>query len=128
MKRLCAIAVTVALTAVACGNKDTGTTTAPTVTQKTDTFTGTVPVNGSAVHNFTVENSGQVSVTLTAASPPSNVVMGIAVGTPGDNACGPLSGASVSTSAGSSAQLTGVVSPGMLCVKIFDVGSQTAAV
>ena len=128
MKRLCAIAVTVALVAVACGDKNTGTTTAPTATQKTENFSGTVQVNGSAVHNFTVENSGQVSVTLTAASPPANVVMGIGVGTPGDNACGLLSGASVSTSAGSSAQLTGVVSPGMLCVKIFDVGSQTAAV
>jgi hypothetical protein len=128
MKRLCAIAVTVALTAVACGNKDTGTTTAPTVTQKTDNFSGTVQVNGSAIHNFTVENSGQVSVTLTTASPPSDVVLGIGVGTPGDNACGLLSGASVNARAGSTAQLTGVVSPGMLCVKIFDVGSQTAAV
>ena len=128
MKRLCAIAVTVALMAVACGDKDTGTTTAPTVTQKTDNFSGTVQVNGSAIHNFTVENSGQVSVTLTAASPPSDVVLGVGVGTPGDNACGILQGASVNARAGSTAQLTGVVSPGTYCVKLSDVGGQTAAV
>ena len=128
MKRLSAIAVTVALMAVACGDKDPGTTTSPTVTQKTDSFTGTVQVGGSTVHNFTVENSGQVSVTLTTASPPADVVLGIGVGTPSDNACGLLQGASINARAGSTPQLTGVVSPGMLCVKVFDVGSQAAAV
>ncbi len=85
-------------------------------------------VSGKAIHTFTVEKSGQVSVTLTGASPPTSIVMGIGIGTPGESACGVLQGASVNTAAGSSAQLTGVVSPGTLCVTIFDVGNQTTAV
>src|SRR4249920_3588203 len=56
------------------------------------------------------------------------IAMGIAVGTPANGACGRLSGATTTTAAGATAQLTGVVSPGMLCVEIFDVGNQTAAV
>ena len=127
MKRLCAILLSLAIVSAAC-KKDDNNPSTPTVTTKTDTFTGTVPVNGSGIHNFTVENSGQVSVTLTTTGPSSTVPMGIGVGTPGDNACGLIAGASVTAVAGSSAQLTGVVSPGTLCVKIFDVGNQTAAV
>ena len=125
MKRLYAIVLALALAGGACKKEDTPT--APTATPKTDTFSGTVQVNGRGIHNFTVEQSGQVSVTLTTTTP-SAVPMGIGVGTPGENACGILAGASVTSSAGSTAQLTGVVSPGTLCVTIFDVGNQTAAV
>lgn len=127
MKGIRAILVASALACAGCGSKDSSTT-APTDTPKTDTFTGTVQVQSRANHNFTVEKSGQVSVTLTSASPPSTIVMGIGVGTPGDNACGLISGASVNAAAGSNAQLTGVVSPGTLCVSVFDVGNQTAPV
>lgn len=116
-----------ALASAGCKGKDNPTT--PTETPpKTDTFSGTVQVASRGSHNFTVENSGQVSVTLTAASPPATIVMGIGVGTPGDNACSVLQGASVNTAAGSNAQLTGIVSPGTLCVTVFDVGNQTAPV
>jgi hypothetical protein len=127
MKGLYALLVALALASAAC-KKDDSTPTTPTVTSKTETFTGTVQVKSSAIHNFTVEQAGQVSVTLTAASPPSTIAMGIGVGTPANGACGVLSGASVTTAAGATAQLTGVVSPGMLCVTIFDAGNQTAAV
>jgi hypothetical protein len=127
MKGLYALLVALALASAAC-KKDDNTPTTPTVTSKTETFTGTVQVKSFAIHNFTVEQAGQVSVTLTAASPPATIAMGIAVGTPANGACGPLAGASLTTSAGATAQLTGVVSPGMLCVQISDVGNQTAAV
>lgn len=127
MKGFYALLLALVVASAACKKDDTPTTpSAPTT--KTDTFTGTVQVNGSANHTFTVEQAGQVSVTLTAASPPSTIVMGIGVGTPANGACGLLQGASVTTAAGSAAQLTGVVSPGMLCVAISDVGNQTAAV
>jgi hypothetical protein len=127
MKGLYALLLVLALASAAC-KKDDNTPTTPTVTSKTDTFTGTVQVNSSAIHNFTVEQAGQVSVTLTAASPPSTIAMGIGVGTPANGACGLLAGASEITAASATAQLTGVVSPGMLCVMISDVGNQTAAV
>jgi hypothetical protein len=126
MKGFWTILLALALASAGCKGKDNPTT--PTDTPKTDTFSGTVQVGGRGIHNFTVEKSGQVSVTLTAASPPATIVMGIGVGTPGDNACSLLQGASVNTAAGSNAQLTGVLSPGTLCVTVFDVGNQTAPV
>ena len=126
MTRLLPVLVVIAFAAAACKGKDQAAT-APTDTTKTDTFSGTVQVRGSAIHNFT-PNAGQVSATLTAAGPPSTIVMGLAIGTPGDSSCGVLTGASVNTAAGSAAQLTGVVSPGTLCVMVFDVGNQTAAI
>jgi len=67
-------------------------------------------------------------VTLTAAGPPATIPMGVGVGTPGTGACGVLPGASVTTGAGATAQLTGLVSAGTLCVTVYDVGNQTAAV
>ena len=127
MTRLLPVLVVIALVGAGCKGKNESAT-APTDTTKTDTFSGTVQVRGSAVHNFTTSNSGQVSATLTAAGPPSTIVMGMAIGTPGDSSCGVLTGASVNTAAGSTAQLAGIVSPGTLCVTVFDVGNQTAAI
>jgi|SRR5438094_2282689 len=123
------IVLALAMTAAAC-HKDssTTTTTTPSPTQTTDTFNGTVAVGGSASNTFTVANPGRVDVTLTAASPPATVVMGLGVGTPGDAGCTVLPGASTNTAAGTTVQLSGTVTAGSLCVKIYDVGNQTAAV
>lgn len=130
MNRLIPITLVLVVTAAACHkNSSTATTTtAPSPTQTTETFTGTVALGGSASHNFTVANSGRVDVTLTAASPPATIVMGLGVGTPGDSGCAVLAGASTNTSAGTVVQLSGTVSTGTLCVRIYDVGNQTAAV
>ena len=129
-KGLALAAVALLVGAAAC-NKNSSTTTTPTtptVTRTTDTFSGTVPIGGSAVHGFTVTVTGTIDVTLTAATPPAAIVMGISVGTPADGKCTALAGASVLATAGSSAQLSGVASPGTLCVDVHDVGNQTAAV
>ena len=122
------IVLALALTAAACHKNSATTTTTPSPTQTTETFNGTVPVRGSASNNFTVANSGRVDVTLTAASPPAAVVMGLGVGTPGDAGCTVLPGASTNTPAGTAVQLSGTVSAGSLCVKIYDAGNQTAPV
>ena len=114
--------------AAACAGNDTAATTAPSAPRTTETFTGTTPVAGSAFNTFTVSQAGQVDVTLTAAAPPSTIVMGIALGEPADAACVLFAGASVSTPAGSSPQLSGMVSPGTLCVEVHDLGNQTAPV
>jgi hypothetical protein len=69
-----------------------------------------------------------VNVTLTAAGPPSTIVMGVGVGTPKDSGCVLLAGASTQTAAGAAVQLAGTVSAGTLCVQVYDVGNQTASV
>ena len=117
------------LAASAC-HKDATTPPAPTpsVIITTDTFRGTVPLRGSDAKNFTVAKTGTVNVTLTAAGPPSTIVMGVGVGVPKDSACAVLAGGSTTTAAGTTVQLSGTVSPGTLCVQVSDLGNQTAAV
>jgi hypothetical protein len=121
MKRLIPFALALGLSA--CGSPAT-TSTSPTTTSglTTDTFSGTVAVNGTDSKNFTVTVTGVVSVTLTAAP----VSMGLAVGIPGASGCVPLAGASTTATAGSLAQLAGEVTPGTFCVLVSDVGNQTA--
>ena len=118
-----------AVTMTACGgNNSTSSITTPSVTRTTDTFSGTVTVAGSTFHSFRVAQTGTTEATLTTASPPATVVMGLAIGTVDDAGCTRLTGASVNTAAGSTPQLAGLTSTGTLCVQIRDVGNQTAPV
>lgn len=125
--RAVVIAVLLACAAAACGN-DSSSTTTPTVVRTTDTFSGTVAVRSSAFNSFRVAAAGTTDVTLTAAGPPSTVVMGLAVGTTSDAGCTPVAGATVNTAAGPSVQLSIVTSPGTLCVEVLDIGNQTAPI
>lgn len=120
-------ALVAALSIAACSNSSTSssTTTAPS-TKTTDTFSGTVAVKGTDAHSFTVGTSGQVDVTLTTANP--SVPMGLSVGVPNGSACPAVAGGSVVAAAGSSAQLSGVMSPATYCVAVFDVGNQSQPV
>jgi hypothetical protein len=125
---LAAIALLVG--AAGCNKNSTtaATTTTSTVTRTTETFTGTVVIGGRDFHSFAVTVTGTIDVTLTAATPPSAIVMGVSVGTPADGKCTALAGASAKASAGASAQLSGMASPGTLCVDVHDVGNQSAPV
>jgi hypothetical protein len=128
-KTLLPIIVALVCAAAACNKSSTTpTTTTPSVTRTTDTFTGTVQVRGSDSHSFPVTATGQIDVTLTAAGPPATIVMGLGVGTPGASACVDVGGASTNAQAGTSVQLSGVASPGTLCVEVHDIGNQTAPV
>lgn len=125
------VSLAIAFAVSACTkNSTTTTTTAPaTVTRTTDTITGTVPVRGSDFRSFPVAQTGQVDATLTAAGPPSTIVMGLAIGTlDASSTCAPFAGGSTNVAAGTAAQLSGTVSPGTLCVQVRDVGNQTAPV
>src|SRR2546428_13122555 len=119
------IVLALALTAAACHKNSATTTTTPSPTQTTETFNGTVPVRGSASNNFTVANSGRVDVTLTAASPPATVVMGLGVGTPGDAGCTVLPGASTNTTAGTAGPMSGTGDTRSPSVTIYDAWDQT---
>lgn len=128
MKLALSMTVALAIACVACGKDDASTTSPSTTTTKTDSFTGTVPIGGSAMNTFTVGTSGPVTVTMTAAGPPAAIVMGLGVGVPANGICGVLAGASVTATAAATSQLGGVVSPGSYCVTVYDVGNQTAPI
>ena len=121
--------VLLVLLATACNRNDsTPAPTTPTVARTTDTFSGTVAVGGDDFHSFSIAASGNVDVTLTAATPPATIVMGLSIGMPGDGRCVPVAGGSTQTPPGSAVQLSGVASPGTLCVDVRDVGGETAPV
>jgi hypothetical protein len=54
--------------------------------------------------------------------------MGLSIGMPGTGGCVPVAGGSTQTPAGSAVQLSGVASPGTLCVDVRDVVGETAPV
>lgn len=130
-KRLVLAVIALLVAAAGCNSKSSpaaATTPSTVVTRTVDTFIGTVAVGGSDVHSFAVTVTGLIDVTLTAAAPPPAIVMGVSIGTPADGTCTALAGASVHASAGASAQLSGLTSPGTLCVDVHDVGNQTEPV
>lgn len=121
------LVVALLIGAAACGSSSSTPTTTPTVARTTDTFTGTVAVGGRDFHSFTITVTGNVDVTLTSTAP-STIVMGVNVGIPANGLCPAMAGASTQTAAGASVQLSGVASPGLLCVDVHDVGNQSAPV
>jgi hypothetical protein len=126
--RLVVLIVALAWTA-ACTARDSTTPAEPSGPLVTETFTGTISAQGSAFHVFELTRVSTVYIVLTSAGPPSNISMGLAVGTPSGtptNACTVLS--SVTTAAGTTAQLSGTADPGQYCVQIYDVGNVSAPV
>jgi hypothetical protein len=115
----------------ACGGASSSSTASPSPTAAivTEAFSGTVAVGGSDAHAFTVALSGgQVNATLTAASPPSTIYMGLGIGSYTAPTCTLLSNGYVITQAGTLAQLSGTVSAGSYCISVYDAGNQTADV
>jgi hypothetical protein len=98
----------------------------PSAPASSETFSGTVGVQGSSRSTFTVAQQGTVSVTLSAASP--SVAMGLGIGTPnGATACA-MTSSTTSATAGPSPQLTVTEAPGSYCVSVYDVGNVTTSV
>lgn len=130
--RFCAALILAVLVAACTTGGSTSSATSalgPSGTGSTETFSGTVDVGGIDSHTFTVAQSGgQLNVTLTAASPPPTIFMGIGVGTPSGASCSLLTNGQTLAQAGTVAQLSGTVSAGTYCVVVADVGNQTSQV
>jgi hypothetical protein len=126
--------VVATLLAAACNTGSSGTGLTPTIVTpptKSETFTGTVAVGGSDAHAFVSSNYGEVSITLTAAGPPADIVMGVGIGAPTsvvDSTCRLYQNGYLTTAAGPAAQLVGNIPAGAYCVQVFDAGHQTAPV
>ena len=113
-----------ALLAGACGDNTTTPTTPTAPTLTTETFTGTVNINGAVTHSFAATSTGTVTATLTSMSPDSTLTIGLAMGTWNGATCAIVlaNDKAVRTSV-----VTGTLSSvaGNLCVRIFDVGGIT---
>jgi len=124
-RTLCGIVLLMgALLATGCDNDpDIVTPTPPTLI--TDTFTGSINVNGAATHTFSVAVAGNVTATLTAVTPDAAIQVGFGLGTWNGTNCqliltkdDGLQGNAVPGFASG---------PGTLCARIYDVGKLTQA-
>jgi hypothetical protein len=97
----------------------------------TDTFTGTIPVQGTAIpgHFFSTSKSGEFTVKVTSMQPNPTLFFGtiLAQGPNDGNCVGNLpilqqnSFGTVNTPL-----LTGAIIPGRYCVFLFDIGTFSA--
>jgi hypothetical protein len=105
-----------ALAAAGCDNGETpvAPTPGPTVTE---TFTGSLTLNGSLTHSFVTQGAGTVTATITTVDPSGSIV-GFVLGTSFNNVCTAVS--SNDTAVQSSFLSGTTISASSLCVKLHD--------
>lgn len=113
----------------ACGGSDLTSSSAPTILGGPSTvlFEGQLAVGGSAFYSFTVSTTGDANVMLasvttsTAPGSESNVVLGLALGTPLGEDCSITS--AVLASAALQSPLVNNLAPGIYCTRVYDIGN-----
>lgn len=122
-----AFVLPVAMFAVACEGDIASIPTTPDPVTVTETFTGTLNINGAATHSFNTLATGTVTATLTSLGENPPAAVGLSMGTMSGSTCSLVltNDRAVVTSV-----VTGTVTTlvGSLCVRIYDVGSLTQAV
>ena len=86
-----------------------------------ETFSGTVPVGGSAFNPFQVSRSGEFSITLVSLSPPAAVFVAVSLGSVFGGGCSPNQTNQLST-AGHTVLNGPITVPGTYCVRVDDEG------
>jgi hypothetical protein len=121
LRRLIVATVLVAAgLAAGCGDDAEPPTEPEAPVQVTETFTGTVTVNGAFTHPFTVNRAGTVTAQLTALSPDDTVTVGLSLGTWNGVSCQIV--ITNDTAKLASNVIGNANAPGSLCVRVFDVG------
>ena len=126
MQSLARMLLLVAAATMAGGcDEDTTPTTPTPPTMVTDTYNGTLTVNGAQTHSFTTQSAGNLTATLTTLAVDSGISVGLSLGifTPATNTC------QIVVDNGAAAQTTRVTgqvsSSGSYCVRIYDAGRLT---
>jgi hypothetical protein len=115
----------VALASVGCGNDSFTNPDAPTPTQVTETFGGSVRVSGAVTEPFAVQTTGSVIATLTALEP-EDAVIGLSIGTWNGIACSVGAPTLANDNAKVGVTLTGSATvTGNYCVRVYDAGTLT---
>lgn len=120
--------IPIAAVAAACSGDIDNFPTTPDPVIVTETFSGSLNINGGVTHNVFTGATGQVIATLTSLgeNPPAKV--GFSLGTLGST--GVCTVVLVNDSAVVTSVLQGTVSnlSGSLCARVYDVGSLTGPV
>lgn len=118
-----------ALGASACGNNSLPTTPTDTTppTQFTETFEGTVTINGAITHPFVVQRAGTATARLSALEPDPTATVGVSLGTWNGAVCDiKLANDSTTVSSAAANVTATATTAGNFCVRIYDVGKLTA--
>jgi hypothetical protein len=124
-----ALVLSVATVGFGCSGEIDNLPTTPDPVIVTDTFTGTININGAATHNVFTTATGNVTARLTSLgdNPPSKI--GLALGTlaSGGTVCNVVV---ANDNAVVTTEVVGTVQSlaGSLCARIYDVGSLTESV
>jgi len=119
---VCAAAMTVAMVSAGCNSNTPTTPTAPEVVTTTETFSGSININGGATHTFFTTATGTVTATLTVLDPAETGTIGLSMGTWNGVSCAIVI---ASDKAVLTQVVTGTVSTtaGSLCIRVYDTGS-----
>jgi hypothetical protein len=123
-----ALVLSIAVAAAGCEGEIANFPTTPDPVTVTETFTGTLTINGAQTHNVFTGATGLVTATITSLGETAPAKVGFSMGTLSSvGTCTVIvhNDNSVVTTA-----LTGTVAnlSGTLCVRVFDVGALTAPV
>jgi hypothetical protein len=118
--------VAAVLVCSACQDSTPTIVTNPTVCPCTDSFSGTLSINGAFTHTFTTTTLGSVSTTLVSLAPDATQIVGFGLGVWNGSSCTVASSSDVATT-GSSITLNASAA-GTLCVRLYDVGFITTPV
>ena len=126
--------VTAAMAATGCGNNTVSTPSTTPPTSVTDTFEGTLTVNGAITQPFVVQTAGTVTATFTSLDPSSVVVngetsdtvVGLSLGTWNGLVCTIGAPTLANDKAKVGVALTAsATATGNYCVRVYDSGSLT---
>jgi len=125
---LAALIALASLAAASCGD-DTPTVpttpTPPTPITTTETFNGTLTVNGAVTHVFASTVAGTVTVQITAVDPSASQVFGLSIGTWNGSSCQVVI---ANDQAVLNSIVTGQVTAATnLCARVYDVGKLSDA-
>jgi hypothetical protein len=128
--RLVPVMIALALAASACSNSssDSSLPTTPSGTLTTETFSGSVIQNGTAIHTFTVKTAGYTLLAgYTSIAPSTVTALGMGIGYWDGSSCG-LNQTQNDTARSGNTALTGTASAGNYCIRVYDGGNIPADV
>jgi hypothetical protein len=122
-----ALVLSVAAVGAGCSGEINNLPTTPDPVVVTETFSGTININGAATHSVFTSATGTVTATLTSLGENAPAKIGFAMGTLAGSTCSLIL---VNDNAVSTTVLSGTVSTlgGSLCVRVYDVGALTEPV
>jgi hypothetical protein len=121
------LAVAIVIVTTACGSSSS-TPTIPTTPLNpiTETFAGTLNLNGAATYPFTVTTPGTITATLTTVGPDPTVSLGLSIGTWSGTTCSVGSGLFQDQAVQGAVVVATVSAAGTLCLRVYDSGTLTA--